>query len=189
MQLVTDFLLVIGQNLLLHDLLGLPAAVYGTKKENGFVRLGFLTLLFSTAISGMMALVRGLFPPAYEKLLFPLCTAVFCGLFDLLLLGILRLVPEKFSKYLRRQIHAAAFSGAVLGIVLMSTEYTHEFHVALRYGIRTGLGYLIACVLLKLASPAVCSEKMPQAVRGWKGLYLYAALLSAAVYCMFPSLS
>lgn len=189
MQLVTDFLLVIGQNLLLHDLLGLPAAVYGTKKENGFLRLGILTLLFSTVISGIVALLRGLFPPAYEKLLFPVCIAVLSVLLDLLLLGILRFLPERISKYFRRQIHAAAFSGAVLGIALMSTEYTHEFRVALRYGVRTGLGYLIACILLKLAAPAVYSGKMPQAVRGWKGLYLYAALLSAAVYCMFPSLS
>lgn len=189
MQFTTDIVLVIGQNILLHDLLGLPAAVYGTKKGSGFLRLGILTMLFSMVIACITAALRGFFPPSYEKLLFPVCIMLLCGLLASLLFWILRFLPEKYAKLLRKQILAAAFSGGVLGIVLMSTEYTHEYTVALRYGFRTGLGYLIACILLKLASPALYSDKMPRAVRGWKSLYLYAALLSAAVYCMFPSIS
>lgn len=185
----TDFLIILGQNLLFHELLGMPSVSLGTKKEYGFLRLGILTLFFCTIVSGTMAAVRGLIPETYQKLLFPLCNAILCGLLDLLILGILHFLPPRYTKQIKSQLHSAAFSGAVLGTVLLSTEYTHEIRVAFRYGFRTGLGFLIACALLRLAAPAFSSPKMPRAMRGWKGIYLYAALLSAAVYCMFPSIS
>ena len=84
------------------------------------------------------------------------------------------------------QLHYAACSSAVLGTILLSTEYTHDAGVAFRYGFRTGLGYLAACLMLKSAVPLLYSDKMPKAVRGWKGLLLYAGILSVAADCLFP---
>lgn len=185
MQIASDFILLFVQNIIFQNLLGLPSAANTIQKGKGLLRLGVLTVLFCTIGSGTLAVIRPLIPNRYEKLLFPLGIALICGILDLLLVLICR-----FSKRLNRIImpvlHSAAFSSAVLGAVLLSTDYTHDIAVAFRFGFRTGLGYFIACLMLKAAVPLLNSEAMPKSIRGWKGMLLYAALLSMAAACLFP---
>ena len=185
MQIASDFALIFVQNLIFTNLLGLSSASVSLKKGRGFFRLGVLTLIICTAASGILALIRPLIPNEYQKLVFPLCNALICGVLDLLLV-----LAAGISKVLNRiimpQLHYAVFSSAVLGTVLLSTEYTHDAGVAFRYGFRSGIGYLAACLMLKAAAPLLYSKKMPEAVRGWKGLLLYAGLISMAAACLFP---
>ena len=185
MQTAIDFALILLQNLVFQDLLGLTPAAVSVKNGRGLFRLGILTLFLCTVSSGCTAIVRPLIPPVMQKLLFPLCNALICGIICLLLTFACR-----FSKYLKRflipYLYYAACSSAVLGTVLLSTEYTHEIPVAFRYGFRIGIGYFAASLMLKMAAPQFFSPKMPPAVRGWKGLLLYAAILSMAAGCLFP---
>lgn len=185
--LLADFLVLLAQNLLFSELLGLPSVADAGRRGKGLLRTGIFTLFFCTCGSGFTALLRNLLPVRTEKLFFPLCIALVSGILDILLILLCRLISKKMTEAAAPQIHAAACSSAVLAAVLYSTDYTHEFGIALRYGFRMGLGYLIACILLRLAIPTVCGEKMPAAVRGWRGLFLYCALLSMAGACMFPT--
>ena len=185
MQTAIDFALIIIQNLVFQNLLGLSPAAVSVKKGKGLFRLGVITLLFCTMSAGITAIVRPLIPAGYQKLLFPLCNALICGILCLIFTLICR-----FSKLLHRfmipQIYYAACSSAVLGTVLLSTDYTHDIPVAFRYGFRCGIGYLTVCVMLKMVAPLLYSKHMPRAVRGWKGLLLYAGVLSMASACLFP---
>ena len=185
MQLAADFILIIVQSLALQNLFGLSSAAVSVKNGKGLFRLGILTMLFSVIVCGLTAAVRPLIPTFWQKLLFPLVIILLCGILDLLLVLAARL-SAFLNRFLMPQLHYAAFSSAVLGAVLMSTEYTHDIGVAFRYGFRAGFGYLAACLMLKAAAPLLYSDKMPQAVRGRKGLLLYAALLSMAAACLFP---
>ncbi len=186
MQISADFLLIFVQNIVFQDLLGLPQTAVSVKNGRGFARLGLLTLLFCTVISGLTAMIRPVLPLHWQKLLFPVCCAAFSGLL-FLLLNLLLGKNQKTAQILQPFLAPAAFSGAVLGTVLFSTDYTHEAAIAFRYGAKAGCGYLIACLMLKAAAPILYSEKVPAAVRGWKAVLLYAALLSMAAGCMFPA--
>ncbi|MBP0968408.1 MAG: hypothetical protein J5722_12295 [Oscillospiraceae bacterium] len=185
--LLADFLVILAQNLLFSELLGLPSVAAAGSRGKGLLRTGIFTLLFCVLCAGAVAAMRSFLPVQLEKLLFPLCIAVASGILDLLLIRLFRLISKKMTRAIAPQIHAAACSSAVIGAVLMSTDYTHEVSIAMRYGLRLGTGFLIACVMLRLALPTICSSKMPAAVRGWRGLFLYCALLSMAGACMFPA--
>lgn len=185
--LLADFLVILAQNLLFSELLGLPSVAAAGSKGKGLLRTGFFTLLFCVFCAGTVAAMRSFLPVQLEKLLFPLCIAVSAGVFDLILIRLFRLISKKMTKAIAPQIHASACSSAVLGAVLMSTDYTHEVGIALRCGFQSGIGFLIACIMLRLAIPVICSSKMPASVRGWRGLFLYCALLSMAGACMFPA--
>ncbi|MBR5722190.1 MAG: hypothetical protein IKX57_01065 [Oscillospiraceae bacterium] len=185
--LLADFLVILVQNLLFSELLGLPSVAAAGSRGRGLLRTGIFTLLFCVLCAGAVAAVRSFLPVRLEKLLFPLFIAISSGILDLILIHLFRLISKKLTKKIAPQIHAAACSSAVLGAVLMSTDYTHEAGIAMRYGFRMGVGFLIACILLRLALPTLCSSKMPAAVRGWRGLFLYCALLSMAGACMFPA--
>ncbi|MBR6719235.1 MAG: hypothetical protein IKI77_12970 [Oscillospiraceae bacterium] len=185
--LLADFLVILIQNLLFSELLGLPSVADAGRNGKGLLRTGFFTLLFCTVGAGAVAALRPVLPVRWEKLLFPLCSAAVCGILDILLMLLLPLISKHMTKKIAPQIHAAACSSAVLGAVLMSTDYSHEIGIAMRYGLHCGFGFLIACILLRFALPTLCSSKMPASVRGWRGLFLYCALLSMASACIFPA--
>lgn len=185
--LTADLFLILAQNVVFSELLGLPSLAETGRRGKGLIRSGVLVLLFCTAGAGALCGLRMLMPSQYERLLFPLCTAVVCGVLDLLAMLLCRILSSRIAAAAAPWIHAAAFSSAVLGTLLHSPDYTHAVSVAFRYGFRLGGGYFLVCVLLRLAAPVLFSEKMPAAVRGWRGIFLYAALLAMAGACMFPS--
>lgn len=185
MQIAADFVLIFLQNVVFQNVLGMSSVAVSVKNGRGLFRLGLLTMLLCTVSSGLTACCRLLIPNQYQKLLFPLCNALICGIFCLI-----ALLAVHFFGLLKKMLFPwicyAAFSSAVLGTVLLSTEYTHDTAVAFRYGFRSGVGYFAVCIMLKMAAPLLFSERMPQAVRGWKGMLLYSALLSMAAACLFP---
>lgn len=185
MQIAADFILILFQNIVFQNALGLSSAAGGVKNGRGLFRLGLLTMLLCTVSSGLTACVRLIIPTQYQKLIFPLGNALICGIVCLLAAYAAH-KSTRIKRYLIPWIYNAAFSSAVLGTVLFSTEYTHDIPVAFRYGFRSGLGYFAVCLMLKMAAPLLFSNHMPPAVRGWKGMLLYSAMLSMAAACLFP---
>ncbi|MBR4199737.1 MAG: hypothetical protein IKQ91_00490 [Oscillospiraceae bacterium] len=186
MMLPVDFLVIFVQNLIFQHMIGLPGLGFTGKNGKGLLRLGLLTLLFSTVCCGMIAYIRPLLPETAGKFMIPLCTAVLAGCLDLLLLLVSKPLP-KLHKRILPVLHNAAFSGTLLGAVMLSTEYTHDPAVAWRFGFQTGTGFLAACIMLKAAAPFFNSKQMPDSLRGRRGLFLYAAIISMAPACMFPA--
>lgn len=185
MQIAADLILILFQNIVFQNALGLSSAARTVRHGRGLFRLGLLTMLVCTVSSGLTACSRLIIPTQYQKLFYPLVNALICGGICLLAAFAVKKFP-RIKRYVIPWIYNAAFSSAVLGTVLFSTEYTHDIWIAFRYGFRTGLGYLAACLMLKLAVPMLFSNHMPQSVRGWKGMLLYGAMLSMAAACLFP---
>lgn len=185
MSFSADFFLIFVQNLIFQHMIGLPGTFQARKHGGKLWQHGLMTVLFCTVCAGTTAMIRPYLPANYAKLLFPLCCVCIAGAMDLLLVLIAR-HSTLLNKILLPHLHNSAFSGAVLGAVLLSTEYTHEAAVAFRYSFRTGCGYLAACCMLQLAMPAFSSKKCPKLFRGWRGMYLYAGLLAMASACLFP---
>lgn len=186
MQAAADLFLILTQNLLFHHMLGLPALASAEQRGKGLVRTGLLTFLFCLICPVLMALLRPFLPERWERLLFPLCSVLICGILDILILLLCGLITKKLSRSIAPQLHASAFSCAVIGTILMSTDYTHETAIAFRCGFRAGIGYLAACLMLRLAAPVLCGDQVPASVRGWRAMYLYAGLLAMACACILP---
>ena len=181
-----DFVVILAQNLVFQKMIGLPGITAAGSRGKGLLRLGILTLFFCTVCAGLTAYLRPLIPAPAQKYVLPLSTAVMAAILDLLLVLVTKLTPGIREKLLPL-LHNAAFSGTLLGAVLLSAEYTHDPAVAWRCGLQTGIGFLAACIMLKAAAPFCYSRKMPEAIRGRRGMFLYAALLSMAAACLFPA--
>ena len=187
MLIAADFVLILLQNLFFTDLVGISSVSRASKGKFTLLLHGLLVMLFCILSAGLTAAVRGLLPNNTQVLLFPLLNAAFCGITDLLICVILRQISIRKYARIAPQIHAAACSGAVLGAVLLSTGRTAAAAAAMRIGFETGLGYLFACAALMLAMPALRSEHIPEGLRGWKAIFLYAAMLSMTAACLFQN--
>ena len=175
---------LLTQNLLLTGMLGLPAIGYLVRKRQSLSLHGLLVTLFCTVNAGLLYLIRPLLRFSEGELFLP----AVCILLNAALLGILYLPVHFFAGKARKpltvQLCAAAFSGAVLGMLLQSVDAVPNGTAAMERGLRQGGGYLLVCCLLGAACPMLCSSDMPKAIRGQRGVYLFAAVLAMAIACM-----
>lgn len=175
---------MITQNLLLTYLLGLPAIGMLVRRKQSIALHGALVLLFCTVNAGLLYLIRPLFRFSEGNLFLP----AVCVLLNAAVLGILYLLVHfrggAYRKPLTVQLCAAAYSCAVIGMLMMSVDAVPDALSAMQRGLRQGGGYLLCCLMLAGARPMLCSEKMPAAFRGTRGVYLYAAVLAAAAACL-----
>lgn len=184
MILTTELFLILTQNLLFTHLIGLPPLVRAAESRRRMLLSAGFSAIFILAACTALSAVRGLLPAGLTLFLLPLCSAVFCGLLDLLLVLAAGAMLGERAKPLILEIHAAAFSGAVLGAVLLCFANAGAVGTAFAFGLRCGVGYLAAYAMLAAAAPILTSDKMPASVRGWRGMYLYAGLISLAAACI-----
>ena len=184
MLFITDLFLVLTQNVLFTYVLGVPSIIKSSQKRGWLLFTGLLVTFFTTVNSVLLAWIRPIIPADYASLLLPFFCALLCGLLDMLILLVLAGSCGTRAHKLIPHLHAAAFSSAVLGALLLSYDAANSVHTAMRYGFRCGLGYLLACGMLAVVVPVVNSEKMPAAVRGWRGLFLYAGVIAMATACI-----
>ncbi len=187
MLIAADLVLILLQSLFFTDLVGISSVSRAAKGKYTLLLHGLLVMLFCILSAGLTAAVRGMIPKNMQVLLFPLLNAAICGIVCLMVCVILRKLSRKHYVRIAPQIHAAACSGAVLGTVLLSMGRTTAAAASMRFGFETGLGYLGACAALMLAMPALRSEHIPENLRGWKAIFLYAAMLSMTAACLFPN--
>lgn len=184
MQTAADLFLVLTQNLVFHHLLGFPSIAETNREDNSLIINGIFTMIFCIINAVCITFLRSYFTFLPENLLFPITSILISSLAAVILWLIIQFIFKKHKKQINQYIINAAFSSAVLGAALITTDYTHEVAIALKHGFRLGVGYCVACLLLQMAAPALSSEKLPKAVQGWRSLYLYAGILSLAVACL-----
>lgn len=183
MHLIRNIALLLVQNMLFSRFLGLRDLTVSIRNRRNLIPPAIITVLFSTVCCGMLGVCRLFLPQNMEMLFEPVISVLICGVFDIICILICILISSRFAKRAVPVIHTAAFSGAVLGITLLSTDSVYDVSGAFRYGFRNGIGFLIAGILIQLAQPALNSENMPKSVRGWRGTVLYAGILSMAIAC------
>ena len=175
---------MLTQNLLLGSMLGLPAVGVIVRRRQSLFLHGLLVMLFCTVSGGMLFLVRPLFRFSEGELFLPaVCVLLNAALFGLLYLPVYFL-GGKYRRSLTVQLCAAAYSCAVMGMLMQSVDAVPTVTAAMERGLRQGGGYLLCCLLLAGAQPLLCGEKMPRAFRGTRGIFLCAAVLAMAAACL-----
>lgn len=106
------------------------------------------------------------------------CIAAVC-LFELL---VLKLAKGPRSGQLIRILPIAAVNSGVLGTVLVERTQSFTLEQSLGFGLGSGLGYLLAVMLVTEADRRLRSEAIPEAFRGLPITLIYIGVLALAIY-------
>lgn len=106
------------------------------------------------------------------------CIAVVC-LFELV---VLKLTKGPRSGQLIRILPIAAVNSGVLGTVLVERTQSFTLEQSIGFGIGSGLGYLLAVMLVTEAQNRLRSRAIPEAFRGLPITLIYIGVLALAIY-------
>lgn len=106
------------------------------------------------------------------------CIAAVC-LFELL---VLKLAKGPRSGQLIRILPIAAVNSGVLGTVLVERTQSFTLEQSLGFGLGSGLGYLLAVMLVTEAQNRLRSRAVPEAFRGLPITLIYIGVLALAIY-------
>lgn len=106
------------------------------------------------------------------------CIAAVC-LFELL---VLKLAKGPRSGQLIRILPVAAVNSGVLGTVLVERTQSFTLEQSLVFGLGSGLGYLLAVMLVTEAQNRLRSRAIPEAFRGLPVTLIYIGVLALAIY-------
>ena len=106
------------------------------------------------------------------------CIAAVC-LFELL---VLKLAKGPRSGQLIRILPVAAVNSGVLGTVLVERTQSFTLEQSLGFGLDSGLGYLLAVMLVTEAQNRLRSRAIPEAFRGLPVTLIYIGVLALAIY-------
>lgn len=112
---------------------------------------------------------------ALRPLVFLGCVAVVC----LVLRGLLEVLP---NRQMIRILPLAALNSCVLGTVLVSRTQSFTLVQSLGFGLGSGLGYLLAVLLVTEAQRRLRSRAIPEAFRGLPITLVYIGVLALAIY-------
>ena len=105
------------------------------------------------------------------------CIAAVC-LFELL---VLKLAKGPRSGQLIRILPVAAVNSGVLGTVLVERTQSFTLEQSLGFGLGSGLGYLLAVMLVTEAQNRLRSRAIPEAFRGLPVTLIYIGVLALAI--------
>lgn len=106
------------------------------------------------------------------------CIAVVC-LFELV---VLKLAKGLRSGQLIRILPIAAMNSGVLGTVLVERTQSFTLEQSIGFGLGSGLGYLLAVMLVTEAQNRLRSRAIPEAFRGLPITLIYIGVLALAIY-------
>ena len=105
--------------------------------------------------------------------------AVVC-LAEHLVLWLLRSLPRRSQ--LLRIVPLAALNSGVLGTVLLERTQTFTLGQSLGFGLGSGIGYVLAVLLVTEARHRLRSKAIPKAFRGLPITLVYIGVLALAIY-------
>ena len=106
------------------------------------------------------------------------CIAVVC-LFELV---VLKLAKGPRSGQLIRILPIAAMNSGVLGTVLVERTQSFTLEQSIGFGLGSGLGYLLAVMLVTEAQNRLRSRAIPEAFRGLPITLIYIGVLALAIF-------
>lgn len=213
MWIFSSLISLLADNLIFTKALGTSTLMTASKNRSNLVILSLMMTLFSVLGCVLTGLLYRIFPLMMINLtVFPisvfqllLYAAVISAVYLLTLL-LLRLIGgEKWSKF-RKYVHLSAFNCAVMGTVQLAfpsglfardavtpAEFLGlQFYSidrlsitgSLLFGLQTGLGFLLASLMLLAVRRRLYSDSVPEAFRGFPAVLVYIGLISMAVHAI-----
>ena len=173
------------QNAIFERAFGANVVIYASRKESHITGFAAGITLMTTVASIISYFLDGwLLPYKYGWLFMPLVyVAVISTLYLIALLGMWRLLPKMFAR-VRKYAHLAVFNCAVIGALFLNSYYGSDIWSYIGYGMGTGIGFFLACLLLNIAREKLDSDKIPKALRGYPIMLVYIGVISLAFYAL-----
>ena len=118
-------------------------------------------------------------PAQLRPLVYLTCVAV-VSLFEFIVLWAAR--GKRHGGQLLRILPLAAVNSGVLGTVLVERTQSFTLEQSMGFGLGSGLGYLLAVMLVTEADRRLRSEAIPEAFRGLPITLIYIGVLALAIY-------
>lgn len=115
-----------------------------------------------------------------RPLAYVICSAVVCGLLWLALTRWEAKIPH--AAQLRQMLPNTGFNSCVAGTLLVSTIQNYTLPQSLGFGLGSGVGYLLAVLLVAEARRRLQGSQVPRAFRGLPVVLVYIGILALAVY-------
>ena len=139
-----------------------------------------LLLCVTQVLVAPLAFYAGGFIAAQPRpLVFLACVAV-VSLFEFIVLWAAR--GKRHGGQLLRILPLAAVNSGVLGTVLVERTQSFTLEQSMGFGLGSGLGYLLAVMLVTEADRRLRSEAIPEAFRGLPITLVYIGVLALAIY-------
>jgi electron transport complex protein RnfA len=212
MWLCSALLSLLTTNLIFTRALGTSTLMTASRNNSSFLILSLMMTGFSTFAclgTGMLYYCfssgKVLMEYPYSLLLPLVYIAVISVIYIVVLLVLHRLCRCRFGTY-KKYVHLSAFNCAVMGTLYLAFEPTELFtdlgmsedylrvggsYVsrlslagAVLFGLRTGLGFVLAALMVKAVHKRLYDERVPAAFRGFPAVMVYIGLLSMAVYAI-----
>ena len=139
-----------------------------------------LLLCVTQVLVAPLAFYAGGFIAAQPRpLVFLACVAV-VSLFEFIVLWAAR--GKRHGGQLLRILSLAAVNSGVLGTVLVERTQSFTLEQSMGFGLGSGLGYLLAVMLVTEAQNRLRSRAIPEAFRGLPVTLIYIGVLALAIY-------
>lgn len=173
------------QNAIFERAFGSNVAIYASRKESHVIGFTLGITLLTTVASAVTYFLDGLLLPfKYGWLFMPLVyVAVISILYLIALFGMWSLFPKMFVR-VRKFAHLTVFNCTVIGALFLNSNYGDDIWSYIGYGLGTGIGFFLACLLLNIAHEKLDSDKIPKAFRGYPIMLVYIGVISLAFYAL-----
>lgn len=190
------------QNSILERALGLNILMYAAGKKRyvfgftlGIIYITSVSAAISYKIDGLLGVTEaaGSVMPAYVSAVRPVLYMAAAGLVYIVsTILVWRFMPKTFSE-IKHYVHLSALNSSVLGALYLCSSVSSGSSGSsvtqgggiltyIGYGIGTGLGFLLAALLLYAAETRLNSKFIPPSFRGMPVTLVYISIVSLALY-------
>lgn len=173
------------ENAIFERAFGANVTIYASRKESHVIGFTLGITLMTTVASIVTFFLDSLLLPLEHGWLFmPLIyVSVISVLYIMALLLIWWLFPKMFAR-IKKYVHLAIFNCTVIGALFLNSNYGSDIWSYIGYGLGTGIGFFLACLLLNIAREKLDSDKIPKAFRGYPVMMVYIGIISLAFYAL-----
>lgn len=193
MVIIKALLILLTSNIIFSKALGTGGMYIASKDKTNLINLSIVITFFTVLGSAGVYLADRLI---FDKekgtvLLFkPFCYIFIISIIYIVSLIILKLINSDFFNRIKKYIHISAFNCVVLGTLLINSGQANLYNYNNNYlfkdyilfGLKSGLGFLAAAYMLKIAHIKLDSDEVPDSFSGYPILLIYVGILSMSLY-------
>lgn len=189
MFLITKFIALLSVNLILMQVLGTSTIFIAADSRKKLVGTALVITVFTTIGSAAAYFINGILPENYADFTL-VCYTLTVGILYIMLLTVINLIAGGKLKHLAKYVHISAFNCAVMGTFFSVTKHAEQnpdfssLTAYIKEGLKAGLGFIIAALILTAAYRKLNSIKVPAAFRGFPAMLIYLGIISMAVYSL-----
>lgn len=183
--LIAALIAAITENTILTRALGTSTMIIAARSKKQSVLFGICITYISTVSCIPIYFINKNLSASESGFLFlPLAYALVVGIVYIVTLLILWRFFYKLFTSVKKFVHFSAFNSAVLGALFLNGLKYSSIWEYIGYGVGTGLGFLIACLLVAYSNEKLTSDEIPECFKGVPVKMIYIGIISMAFFAM-----